>query len=89
MTQFDQKKLYREFIAHLEQLSGPKEIEEFLNAILTPKEIEELPRRLQVVKLLKSGMPQREISELLGVGIATVTRGAKVLNSKAFENLES
>lgn len=30
--------------------------------------------------MLKQGIPQKEISKKLGVGIATVTRGSKALN---------
>lgn len=48
-----------------------------LNAVLTDKERAEIGKRLQIFHLLGQGLPQREISERLGVGIATVSRGAK------------
>lgn len=52
-------------------------VDELLNALLTDKELQELNNRLRIFALLQQGKPQREISETLGVGIATVSRGAK------------
>jgi TrpR family trp operon transcriptional repressor len=49
-----------------------------LLTLLTDAEQRELPKRLQIMRLLKQGLPQREIAKQLGVGIATVTRGAKL-----------
>ncbi|MBI5134785.1 helix-turn-helix domain-containing protein [Candidatus Uhrbacteria bacterium] len=51
----------------------------FLKNILTPAELDEIATRLQIFKLLKKGVPQREVAEKLGVGIATVSRGAREL----------
>lgn len=48
-----------------------------LDALLTDKEQSELANRIQIFALLQQGLPQREIAESLGVGIATVSRGAK------------
>ncbi len=76
-----------EFIKYLLQLKNAREMEEFLRAILTVRELEEMPRRLQIVKLLKKGVPQREIASQLGVGTATVTRGSAVMKEKAFQRL--
>lgn len=66
------------------RLSTQAEIEDFLAGILTPKEIEELALRIQIVKQLKAGISQREIATKLGVGIATVTRGSKEIQSGKF-----
>lgn len=51
----------------------------FLRNILTPAELEEIATRLQIVKLLKKGVSQREVAEKLGVSIVTVSRGAREL----------
>lgn len=51
---------------------------ELLVTLLTDAEQRELPKRLEIMRLLKQGLPQREIAKQLGVGIATVTRGAKL-----------
>ncbi|MCX6732584.1 MAG: Trp family transcriptional regulator [Candidatus Roizmanbacteria bacterium] len=67
-------------------LKTKRDMKEFLDGILTPKEREEIPVRLQIVKLLKKGIPQHEIASKLGVGIATVTRGSKELAKGNFSN---
>ena len=69
------------------RLESPGEVVEFLRGILTPKELTEIAQRLEIVKMLKKGVPQRKISEDLGVGIATVTRGSKELKKGRFKNV--
>lgn len=78
----------KEFIAQLMEYSNPKDLEKFLKAILTPKELNEIPTRLRIIKLLKKGTSQREISEKLGVGIATITRGSMELKKGNFGDVE-
>lgn len=68
-------------------LKSEKEMEDFLLGILTSKELEEIPTRLQIVKMLKKGIPQHEIAEKLGVGIATVTRGSAELKKGRFKQV--
>ena len=60
------------------------EMQDFLAGILTPKEIVELNQRVEIVKLLKAGLPQRKIAEKVGVGIATVTRGSREIGRGKF-----
>ena len=57
-------------------------LEGFLRAILTPSELSEIAKRLQIVKLLDAGVPQREVARRLDVGIATVTRGSRELRDQ-------
>lgn len=59
----------------------------FLYGILTPKEIEQLSTRLQIVKKLKKGENQLQISKELKVGIATVTRGSRELKFGRFKTV--
>lgn len=66
-------------------IKSRKLMEDFLLGILTPKELEEIPTRLSIVKMLKKGIPQYEVAERLGVGIATVTRGSKELQKGRFK----
>ena len=61
-----------------------EELRIFLEGILTPKELEEIPMRLQIVRMLKKGIPQHQIAQDLGIGIATVTRGSKELKKGKF-----
>ena len=81
----DRKKQLENLARTILKLKSEKEVLEFLNWFLTPKELEHLPVRLEIIKMLKSGVPQWEIANKLGVGIATVTRGAKELKKQ--ENL--
>jgi TrpR family trp operon transcriptional repressor len=53
--------------------------ESFLHNILTPAELEEIAKRLQIVKLLIKGVPQREVAHKLGVSMGTVSRGSREL----------
>lgn len=78
-----------QFISILHSYETEKELMSFIQAILTPKELEEIPKRLQIVKMLKKGIPQREISKKLGVGIATVTRGSRELAKGSFKDIDS
>jgi TrpR family trp operon transcriptional repressor len=59
-----------------------KIIEKFLICLLTPKEVDEISLRWELVKLLDEGMPQRKISEKLGVSLCKITRGSKELKKK-------
>jgi TrpR family trp operon transcriptional repressor len=72
--------------AFLKNKSG-SEMLDFLKGILTPREIEELSTRLQIVKLIKKGLPHQEIARRLKVGVATVTRGSRELMMGRFKKI--
>lgn len=82
----NQKPLYK-LIDILLTLQTRGEMHDFLKGILTPQELEEIPHRLEIIKMLKSGVPQSEIAKKLGVGIATVTRGSKEIKKGRFKNV--
>jgi TrpR family trp operon transcriptional repressor len=63
------------------------EMLDFLKGILTPKEFDEVVTRLQIVKLLKKGLPHHEIARRLKVGVATVTRGSRELRLGRFKKI--
>lgn len=73
-----------ELIKALLEIDSEELMLDFLEGILTPTEREDIPVRLQIIKMLKQGMPQREIAEKLGVGIATVTRGSREIKQGRF-----
>jgi TrpR family trp operon transcriptional repressor len=68
-----------EVVAHLLKMDDAAHMQKALQGLLTPSELSEISKRLQIFKLLREGMPQRQIAEKLGVGIATVTRGSRAL----------
>lgn len=70
------------------RISDTAEMEQALDAILTSKEREEVENRLLIFKLLMEGVPQREIAAQLGVGIATVTRGANAMKRISTETIK-
>jgi TrpR family transcriptional regulator, trp operon repressor len=74
-----------ELIATLFKMDTSEKMKNFLEGILTSKELVEIPTRLQIVKKLKSGVPQHQIAEELGIGIATVTRGSKEIQKDKFK----
>ena len=63
------------------------EMLDFLKGIQTPSELDELTTRLQIVKLLKKGVPHQEIARRLGVGVATVTRGSREIRMGRFKKI--
>lgn len=78
---------YNSLIDAILSLHTKKDVKEFLDGVLTPKEREELSVRLQIVKMLKKGVPQHEIAAKLGVGVATVTRGSKEIAKGNFSHV--
>ncbi len=76
--------LLNQLLEMILSLHTKKEVLSFLSAILTPQEFEQLPARLEIVKQLKKGVPQREIAEKLKVGIGTVSRGAREIKNNKF-----
>ena len=72
---------YHSLLTHLANCSDSADIEKLLSALLTDKEQHDIANRIRIFDLLDRGTTQRDISEQLGVGIATVSRGAKALQS--------
>lgn len=57
-------------------------MEKALRDLLTPNELIDVANRLQIFEMLEQGVPQRQIADKLGVGIATVTRGSNTLKNR-------
>lgn len=70
-----------QLLDHLLTMDSRDAMDSALRDLLTPAEYAEIVKRLQIFRMLEAGMPQRKIAEELGVGIATVTRGARALKS--------
>ena len=71
-----------EILDVIQKISSDRSLlDKFLEDLLTPKEYEEIATRWQIIKELETGKSQRQITEQLGVGIATVTRGSRALQN--------
>lgn len=73
-------------LAQLIEPMNKAEITAFLEDLLTPAELAQLSTRLEVIDLLGKKMPQHKIASRLGIGVATVTRGAKMLKTSKSTN---
>lgn len=71
------------------KIKTEKEAKDFIESLFTLEEIVELEKRMDIIKLLKKGEPQRKIAEKLKVGIATVSRGANELKKGRFKFLKT
>jgi len=76
------EKFVKDLIHNLAQIQNDKNMEKFLDVLLTDSEFEDLATRLQIFKRLLDGQVQREIAEELEVSTTTVTRGANELRNK-------
>ncbi|SNT70360.1 Trp family transcriptional regulator [Psychrobacter sp. LV10R520-6] len=78
---------YQSLLTHLANCDVSADIDVLLNALLTDKEQLDIANRIRIFDLLERGVTQREISEQLGVGIATVSRGAKAMQNHDVSDL--
>lgn len=69
-------------VNHLLAQQTAAKMEEALRRLLTASELLDVANRLQILEMLEQGVPQRQIAEKLGVGIATVTRGSNTMKSQ-------
>ena len=60
-------------------LTTPEECEQFLRDLCTPAELQALIDRWTVVRMLRRGLPYREIHDRTGVSVTTIGRVARFL----------
>lgn len=82
-----QKKNISFLAEELAKANTQNKMENLLKGLLTPKEIEELAERIRIVELLKKGVAQHTIASQLGVGVATVSRGAREVKEGNFQTV--
>ncbi len=68
-------------------VNSKEKMENLLLGLLTPKEVEEFAQRIRLVQLLKKGVSQHDVAGKLGLGVATVSRGAKELKMGRFQTV--
>jgi len=74
---------WQDILALVERATNEKQHEMLLTMLMTPDEREALIARVNILnELLKGENSQRQVSQMLGVGIATITRGSNELKSK-------
>lgn len=56
-----------------------KHMEDVLTDLMTEKEIKEFAERINILRMLDKGVPQRKIAADLGISVTTVSRWSKVL----------
>jgi len=81
-------KLINQLIFNLMFCKSGNELRYLLKGLLTPQELEEVATRLEIINMLKRGIPQRQIAEKLKVGIATVVRGSREIKKGFFKNIK-
>ncbi len=57
--------------------------ERFLSELMTPAEVETISSRWELLKMLSSGVSQREISKRLGISLCKITRGSRELKKES------
>lgn len=79
MSRFD-KETVNELYSAILSLQNTEECDKFFEDICTIQELEALSQRLQVAKLLKSGMSYSEVNKQTGASTATICRVGKCIN---------
>lgn len=78
MNRQEQRAL-RQLANLLAGLSEPRDVRDFMTALLTPRERERLALRWRLVCLLETGMSQRAVARRLGISLCKITRGSREL----------
>lgn len=71
-----------QLVTYLTQEAQLQGLEKVLQELLSAREISDINKRIKIIQLLEQGQAQRQVAQALGVGIATVTRGAKIVQAK-------
>jgi TrpR family trp operon transcriptional repressor len=80
---------WQEVIELIQRSAETGQQEALLTMLLTPDERESVVARVNILcELLKGELSQRQISQMLGVGVATITRGSAELKRQEQEQKE-
>jgi len=62
-----------------------REVRHLLESVLTPRELRNIARRLHICRLLRHGMPQRDVARLANVGVATVESVSRTIQQGKYK----
>lgn len=89
MSQQPQYSDWSQLIDLVKQAADNEQHEMLLTMLMTPDEREALVARVNIFcELLKGELSQRQVSQMLGVGIATITRGSNELKPRSEQEKE-
>lgn len=73
------KRHHQHLFQLIASIKSEKEAQMLLTDLFTPQELEDLADRWQLIQLLASGMPQRDIARKMNISISKITRGSTAL----------
>ena len=73
---------FDEVVRVLVEITSQKDMEKFLDEILTENERRDISLRWELMKKIHEGIPQRAIASELGISLCRITRGSRILKSK-------
>jgi TrpR family trp operon transcriptional repressor len=71
-----------EFVDVLCRLADRARMKRFLDEVMTEAERRDLGLRWRLMRMLASGMPQREVAAQLGISLCKITRGSRILKRR-------
>lgn len=81
------QKNFNDFVELIYSIRDFDLFEDFMDGITSDKDKENLPKRVEIIKKLLDAQSQHNIAKELGVGVATVTKGSKLLAQGKFKVL--
>ena len=78
---------FKKFVDYLFSVRDYDYFIDFMDGITSDKDKENLPKRVEIIKKLLAGENHHAIADELGVGVATVTKGSKLLGKDYFKVL--
>lgn len=88
MDSYKSKK-FEKFVEYIYSIQDFDYFSDFLDGITSDKDKENLPKRVEIIKRLLNHENHHAIADDLGVGVATVTKGSKLLSKGYFKTLRT
>lgn len=79
----------KSLIEVLWKIKTKRNLKDFVEGILTAEELDQIDQRIKIIKMLKQYKPHHTIARALHVGVATVTRGSKMLKTGHFRYIKN